>query len=94
MLKIQVRAMHPERSWAAGAIGRAIRAARKHVGMNHEELAFRAGLDRTYISALELGKRQPSVVVFVRLGRALGLEPGEWLTSIAREIPLLEEHRG
>ena len=47
--------------------------------LSQEELAFRADLDRTYISALERGLYNASVVTIERLADALEVEPATFL---------------
>ena len=42
-------------------VGPAIRAFRQEAGLSQEELAARADLDRTYISGVERGRRNPTV---------------------------------
>ena len=41
--------------------GERIRALRKLLNISQEELGFRTGLDRTYISGIERGERNPSL---------------------------------
>jgi transcriptional regulator with XRE-family HTH domain len=48
-----------------------VREARKSAGLSQEELALEAELDRTYISQVERGKRNVTVVVLARLARAM-----------------------
>ncbi len=43
-------------------------------GLTQEELAFQAGLDRTYISQIERGVGNPSVLVLVKLADILKTE--------------------
>ena len=57
---------------------------RAAAGLSQEELAFEAGLDRTYISALERGLYSASIVTIERLAKALDVEPTEFLQRIAR----------
>ncbi len=57
---------------------------RTGAGLSQEELAFRAGLDRTYISALERGLYSASIVTIERLAKALNVEPTEFLRRVAR----------
>jgi transcriptional regulator with XRE-family HTH domain len=52
-------------------LGGVIRAQRIHIGLTQEELADRCGFDRTYISMLERGKRNPSLVNLIRLAKGL-----------------------
>lgn len=42
--------------------------------LSQEELAFRAGLDRTYISQIERGISNPSVLVLVKISSILGVD--------------------
>ncbi len=53
-------------------IGYVIRLHRNSLGLSQEELAARAGLDRTYISMLERGKKCPTIETADRIARALG----------------------
>lgn len=56
----------------ASQIGAVIRAFRLEKGISQEELAHQAELDRTYVSGLERGKRNPSVRALQRITDALG----------------------
>lgn len=56
-----------------------LKAARKAKGMNQEELAHRADLDRTYVSALERSVYSATIDIVDRLGVALGVEASELL---------------
>lgn len=40
-------------------------------GFSHEELAARANVHRTYLSGVESGKRNPTVLVLARIATAL-----------------------
>jgi transcriptional regulator with XRE-family HTH domain len=46
-----------QQSQAHVALGRAVRILRADRGISQEELAYRSGLNRTYIGDIELGKR-------------------------------------
>ena len=48
-------------------------------GLSQEELADRAKLDRTYISGVERGVRNPTVLVLQRLATALNIRPADLL---------------
>lgn len=52
-------------------LGLKIKKARTELGISQEELAARCGFDRTYISLLECGKRNPSYLNLLRLFREL-----------------------
>lgn len=62
--------------WLAN-IGRAIRQFRHELGVSQEELGYRAGLHRTYVSDLERGRRNPTAWTLRQLAEALGVEPSE-----------------
>lgn len=57
----------------------AVRKARKDLGLSQEDLALEAGLDRTYISQVERGTRNCTVIVLARLARALKTTPDRLL---------------
>jgi transcriptional regulator with XRE-family HTH domain len=59
---------------------RLIAAARRDLGLSMETLAKRAGVDRTYISRLEAGERQPTVDVAVALAEAMDLTLSDLLS--------------
>lgn len=52
-------------------LGTAIKSGRSQLGISQEELAYRAGLHRTYVSDLERGARNPSIESIEKLARAL-----------------------
>lgn len=53
--------------------GKQLRALREARGWSQEEFADRAGLHRTYVSAVERGVRNPTLSVLERLAKALGV---------------------
>lgn len=63
-------------------VGERIRRARLAAGVSQEELSFRAGLHRTYISDVERGNRNVTVKTLVAIARALGIKPAELLGGI------------
>lgn len=54
-------------------LGAAIKAERSTLGISQEELAYRAGLHRTYVSDVERGARNPSLESVEKLAQALEL---------------------
>ena len=53
---------------------------RQRVGLSQEELAHRAEIDRTYVSALERCVYAASIDVLDRLARELGVEAADLLS--------------
>jgi transcriptional regulator with XRE-family HTH domain len=64
--------------------GRNAQELRKRKNLSQEKLAERAGLDSTYISGIERGVRNPSVVAVVRLAAGLEAQPGELFAGISQ----------
>ncbi|MFG1209564.1 helix-turn-helix transcriptional regulator [Xanthobacter flavus] len=58
---------------------RNLRALRQAKSLSQEELAYRAGIDRTYVSALERCVYSASIDVVDRLAQVLNVEPGDLL---------------
>lgn len=55
------------------AFGIVIREQRNRLGMSQEELSFRCGLHRTYLSQLERGLKSPSLRTVALLAHSLGV---------------------
>ena len=47
---------------------------RRERGLSQEDLAHRARMHQTYLSGVEGGKRNPSLLVLARLAEALGAD--------------------
>ena len=56
------------------AFGRALREVRREYKHTQETLAFACGLDRTYISLLELGACSPTLDTIIALCDGLGVQ--------------------
>jgi transcriptional regulator with XRE-family HTH domain len=59
------------------AFGQAVRAVREGRGLSQEDLGFEAELDRTYISGIERGVRNPTLRTVLRLAEALEVRPSK-----------------
>ena len=60
--------------------GNKIKEIRQELGISQEELSFRAELHRTYISSIELGKRNVSLINIEKLAKALECEITDFFT--------------
>ena len=62
-------------------VGDRVRELRQAKGISQEDLAEKAGLDRTYISSIERGKRNISLLNIERLAKALSVKPHQLLQN-------------
>ncbi|SDY36030.1 Helix-turn-helix domain-containing protein [Variovorax sp. YR266] len=61
-----------------------LKARRAELGFNQEELAFAAGLNRTFVAKLETATTSPSLTSLVSLCEGLTVEPAELMRSLMR----------
>ncbi|MBK9009420.1 helix-turn-helix transcriptional regulator [Novosphingobium sp.] len=64
--------------WRA-IVGMNVRKHRQRAGLTQEQLAFASEIDLTYVGGIERGRRNPSVLVLVRIAQALEIEPATLL---------------
>lgn len=60
-------------------VGKNVRFFRELRGISQEQLAFEADLHRTYVSGVERGIRNPTVLIVAKLADALGVDPSKLL---------------
>ncbi len=60
-------------------LGLNIKQLRTKRGWSQEQLAFEAGIHRTYISDLERGARNPSILLLEKLAKPFGVPASELL---------------
>jgi transcriptional regulator with XRE-family HTH domain len=65
-------------------LGQELRKSRERAGLTQEELAFEADVSRNYVSLLERGEKSPTVQLFLRLCRALGVKASTIIAKIER----------
>ena len=56
-------------------VGRNVRKFRLALGLTQEELAERSGFGQNYLSDLERGRRNPTVVTLWEIAQTLGVTP-------------------
>lgn len=66
--------------------GLVIREMRKARGQSQEALSEEAGLDRTFLSQLETGRKQPSLLTIFSLAAALRLSVSELLRMVEEKV--------
>lgn len=62
------------------AVGKRVKELRNKLGISQEELADTAQLDRTYITSVERGKRNISIVNVEKLAKALQVSLAEFFS--------------
>ncbi|HEY2536144.1 MAG TPA: helix-turn-helix transcriptional regulator [Solirubrobacteraceae bacterium] len=78
------------RSTAHAAFGLTIREIRNRRGVSQESLALRCALDRTYLSGIERGVRNPSLTNILKIAAALHVHPSELFAEMPRDRENLE----
>lgn len=68
------------------AFGQVIRELRYGQDLSQEALAHESGLDRSYLSELENGRKTPSVRTVFRLAGALGLSASDLIATVEKEL--------
>lgn len=61
-------------------VGKRVKELRNNIGISQEELADIAELDRTYITSVECGKRNISIVNIEKLAKALKVSLSEFFS--------------
>jgi transcriptional regulator with XRE-family HTH domain len=74
-------------------VARNLRRLRVQREVSQENLAVDAGIDRTYVSRIERGLENPTVIVLERLANALNADITDFFTVPARGEPSLKPLR-
>jgi transcriptional regulator with XRE-family HTH domain len=72
----------------AACFGKVLRRLRKRGQLTQEQLGFESGLERNFISMLELGQRQPSLHTLFKLSTALGITAEVFVREINTELQI------
>ena len=70
------------RNHGLNVLGLNVRRRREEKELTQEALAERANLDPTYISGIERGVRNPSVLSVVRIAKALGVTTSKLMEKV------------
>ena len=66
--------------------GKQVTSLRERLGISQEELGFRVGVHRTYVSQIERGIKSPTLGVVLKLARALGFPASKLIGAVERKI--------
>lgn len=69
----------------ADNFGTVLRRLRKQALLSQEQLGFEAGLERNFISMLELGQRQPTLTTVEKISVALKMTASELVAQVEAE---------
>ncbi|PSF38638.1 XRE family transcriptional regulator [Aphanothece hegewaldii CCALA 016] len=67
-------------------IGRVLLQSRTKAKLSQEELAYRAGIHRTYVSQIERGLKSPTLSVLFKISKALNTTASNLITEVEYEI--------
>ena len=70
----------------ATTFGQVLRKVREDSGISQEHLASECGLDRTYISLIERGQRNPTLKTVFVLSEALEVAPSTLIRKLERNL--------
>lgn len=77
---------NPRASNIGSIFGEILRRYRSERNISQEELAFRAGVDRTFVSRLERGIKQPTITTLIGIGLALGVSSADLVREVEEEF--------
>jgi len=66
------------------AFGQVIKELRKERKLSQEQLSYDSYLDRSYISQLEHGRKQPTILTIFQLADALKVKPSVIIAEVER----------
>jgi transcriptional regulator with XRE-family HTH domain len=70
----------------AAAFGRILREQRNSSELSQEQLALNADVDRTFVSQMERGIRQPTLTTLFKLARALEVQPSTLVSRTEKQL--------
>lgn len=81
--------MRPSKNQALiNALATEIKLRRRELGFSQEDLAGHCQLDRPYISLIEVGRKQPTLSVLLRLAEGLQYSLAEFMCVVEKRYAL------
>lgn len=75
-----------DRSPEVVAFGIVLARYRRRVPMTQEQLSWKSGVDRKFISRIENGRREPALGTILKLCDALEIPPADFIAAVSAEI--------
>ncbi len=72
--------------------GAVVRHKRQRIGLSQEDFADKAGIHRTYVSSIELGKVQVSIGIAFKLAEALETPLSRLWRDIEKQLDHAKDH--
>jgi transcriptional regulator with XRE-family HTH domain len=76
----------PRGAIVSAAFGPVLRRLRQKAGKSQASFADHAGMDRTFISQIERGIRQPTLAMFMVIARGLDIDPVCLMSLTLKEL--------
>jgi transcriptional regulator with XRE-family HTH domain len=76
------------------ALGEVLRSVRKQRGLSQEALALNAGVERNYISLIELGRNSPSIRILYKICKVLDISPSLLLAHAEEHMRVGTKKKG
>lgn len=70
----------------SAAFGKVLRQLRLERELTQETLGLEAGVQRNFVSLIELGQNQPTITTVFKLAAALGVKPSELLELVEADL--------
>ena len=70
----------------SAAFGRVLREQRNAAELSQEQLALNADVDRTFVSQMERGIRQPTLTTLFKLAKALEVQPSTLVSRTEKHL--------
>lgn len=87
------QALSAEETQYLVTLGIHLRRLRVERGLGLEELADRAGIHRTHLWKIEMGRLNAGTVSFMRLARHLGVSPGDLFPAFEEDLRERQQSR-
>jgi transcriptional regulator with XRE-family HTH domain len=71
----------------AQAFGAAVRAARLAAEISQEELAHKAGVERSHMGKIERGEHMPTLALALKIAKALGVSTSDLVRETEAALP-------
>ena len=71
----------------------ALAGARRAAGLSQYDLADRLGVSQDFISKYEGGRRRLDVIEFLRIVRAIGVDPADFLRNLSSDVGSFKRER-